>query len=72
MSNKFNAGDLVQFVLSSNLLMGIHSGLRGKVGIIIEKMDPDSPESFYLVSFPDRIVSVAEHQIVAATISHYT
>ena len=69
-SMKFKSGDLVKFVHSSNLLMGIHSGLIGKVGIVIEQMDPDSFESFYLVSFPDRMVSVAQHQIVAATITH--
>ena len=67
---KFKSGDLVRFVRSSNLLMSIQSNLVGCIGIVIEKMDPDAVESFYLVAFSDRIVSVAEHQIVVAGHSH--
>ena len=63
------SGDLVRFIHASNLLISIQNNLIGQIGIVIEKMDPDSMESFYLVSFSDRIVSVAEHQIVA--VNHY-
>jgi hypothetical protein len=67
---KFKSGDLVKFVHTSNLLMSIQSNLVGCIGVVIEKMDPDSLESFYLVAFSDRMVSVAEHQIVVAGHSH--
>ena len=66
---KLKTGDLVKFIYSGQLLgFGIHKDLVGKVGIIIEPLDEDC--TFYLVSFDDRMVSVAEHQIVAATITH--
>lgn len=66
---KLKTGDLVKFVYSGKLLgFGIHKDLVGRVGIIIEHLGPG--REFYLVSFDDRIVSVAEHQIVAATITH--
>ena len=73
-SRKFQPGDLVRFEYSSQLLsFGIHKDLVGQIGIIIKfGNELDGVESFYLVCFHDRIVSVAEHQIVAATISHYT
>ena len=50
--------------------MSIQRNLVGCIGVVIEKMDPDAIESFYLVAFSDRIVSVAEHQIVVAGYSH--
>ena len=54
---------------------GIHKNLVGKIGIIVEELGMEEQtkmtgEGFYLVSFDDRIVSVAEHQIVAAIITH--
>ena len=72
-SDTFQPGDLVRFEYSSQLLsFGIHKDLIGEIGIVIERVGPDQADSFYLVSFSDRMVSVAEHQIVAATSTHYT
>ncbi len=61
---KFKTGDLVKFIHSSNLLMGVHSNLIGEICIVISyDNELDDLEGFYLVSFSDRIVSVTEYQI---------
>ena len=67
---KFKSGDLVRFVHSSNLLMSIQSNLVGCIGVVIEKIDPGALESFYLVAFSNRMVSVAEHQIIVVNHCH--
>ena len=47
-------GDLVTYINPSHLLPGLERYV-GKLGIVIEKMDPDSDDIFYMVHWGDTI-----------------